>query len=525
VVLAIGFFVTLILAWYHGEQGRQRASGPELLMVAALLVVAGVALTLLGPRNDGISPVTLEGDDRPGIAVFPCENWSPDPEDAYFASGIHDEILLQIARISALRSIGRESMEWYEKNPRPMTQVAHELGVGYLGECSVRKDPERNRIRLTFQLMDGNTGAQVWADNYDEVLTARDLLNIQTDVARRVARAVGAVITPEENARLAEHPTENTPAYGEYMVGRAGLRRRTEEGFTTALRHFESAADLDSTFALAYVGMADTYSLLYSYGLLPSSEAWPPAQELAERALALDGTLGEAYASMGYVQMRLAWDYESAFSHFQRAVELNPGYAEAYLWHAWGLTMLGRVQEAAPLFQKALDLDPLNFLIVNTLGGLYVHAREYDRALEEQERALAMNPDLGPGGIATTQIMMGREDEGLPTLERLAQPDMGGAKSRLQFAWGLAVAGRESESRAILESLRQEGSAQRLEQVNVARVYVALGELDSAFEWLDRAYRNRSRDLVDVIANPAWDRLRSDPRFQGLMEKMGVPQR
>jgi adenylate cyclase len=523
VVVAVAFFITLVLAWYHGEKGRQRVSGPELLMTAALLVIAGAALSLLRPR--AAPPpfqAAAEGDERPGIAVFPCENWSPDPHDAYFASGIHDEILLQLSRIRALRCIGRESMEWYEKNPRPLRQVAQELGVGYLGECSVRKDAERNRIRLTFQLMNGNTGAQVWAENYDEDLSARDILDIQTDVARRVARAVGAVITPEEDVRLAERPTENTPAYSEYLVGRAALRRRTGEGFRTALRHFENAVAADSTFALAYVGLADTYSLLYSYGLLPSSEAWSRAQGLAERALELDPTLGEAYASLGYVQMRLGWDYESAFSNFERAVELNPGYAEAYLWHAYGLTQLGRVEEADPLFQKALDLDPLNFLIVFTLGSRYAVARKYDRALEERERALAMNPDLS-AEITEIQILMGEHDEGLRSLERVAQADSGHAGGRLGLAWGLAVAGREAESRKILESTLGEHTERDLDPVNVAEVYVALGELDAAFAWLERAYQVRSRNLTNVIAWPQWDRLRSDPRFQVLAEKIGAP--
>lgn len=524
VVVAVGFFITLVLAWYHGEKGRQRVSGPELLMTAALLVMAGAALSLVRPKAESPTfQATVAGDERPGIAVFPCENWSSEQDDAYFASGIHDEILLQLARIHALRSIGRESMEWYEKNPRPMRQVAQELAVGYLGECSVRKDAKRNRIRLTFQLMDGNTGAQIWAENYDEDLSARDLLEIQTDVARRVARAVGAVITPEEDARLAEHPTENTPAYSEYLVGRSALRRRTEEGFTTALRHFEKAVEEDSSFALAYVGMADTYSLLYSYELLSSSEAWASAKKLAERALELDPTSGEAYASLGYVQMRLGWDYETAFSNFQRAVELNPGYAEAYLWHAWGLTVLGRVEEATPLFQKALDLDPLNWLIVSTLGTRCYVAREFGRALEEQERALAMNPNIGSAGIAQTQLMMGRQDEGLRTLELLAHRDSGGTYARLLLAWGLAVAGRQSESREILGAVLEGRSKDDVDPVNIARVYVGLGDLDAAFEWMDRAYEDRSRNLALVIANPEWDRLRSDPRFRTLAEKIGVP--
>jgi adenylate cyclase len=521
VLLIAGLFITLVIAWYHGEKGRQKISGPELLMVAALLVVAGAALTLVRRGLDRAPRTAMEGDERPGIAVFPCENWSADPHDAYFASGIHDEILLQLSRIRALRSIGRESMEWHVDNPRPMRQIAEELAVGYLAECSVRKDVDRTRIRLTFQLLDGNTGAQIWAENYDADITARSILDIHTDVARRVARAVGAVITPEEDARLAEHPTENTLAYREYLVGRSALRRRTQEGLRTALRHFERALEADSMFALAYVGLADTYSLMYSYTLLSSSEAWPMAQAMAARALVLDGTLGEAYASLGFVQMRLGWDYESAFSNYTRAVELNPGYTEAYFWHAVGLTNLGRVDEAEPLFHKALELDPLNFNIVKETGRLYTVTGKYDRALEELERAMAMNPEMSSWTLAQTQILAGRYDEGLRNFEMLASRYSAETTPRLGLAWGLAVAGRMSESREILEAVLGE---QDLEPVDVALVYVALGELDPAFEWLDRAYTVRSLALPQVIAWPHWDRLRADPRFQTLMEKIGIPQ-
>ncbi len=518
IIIVVGFFVDLVVAWYHGEKGRQRVSGPELLMVGALLVVAGVALSFLRPAAQGLRPATAEGDDRPGIAVIPCENWSPHAEDAYFASGVHDEILLHLQRISGLRSVGRESMEYYRQHPVPLRQMARELGVGFLGECSVLKDVDRNQIRVTFQLLDGSTGAQVWAERYDEDLTVRSVFDIHTDIARRVARAVGAVITPEERARLAERPTESTPAFNEYLVGRSWLRQRTGEGFKTALRHFESAIEADSGFALAYVGLADTYSLLASYGHLPARQAFSSARTMAERALKMDGELGEAHAALGYIQERFDWEYEAAFRSFERAVRLNPNYPEAYLWHAFGLTVLGRVEEARPLLERALELDPFNFQIRRVMGDRYLVARDYDRALEQREQVVAMNPDfaLARWDLATIHILRGNVAEGLTQLDGLA-----GEQPSLRRAWGYAVAGRDAEARRILGTALDGSVA--VDPVGVAMVYTRLGEPDSAFEWLDRALELKATTLFPVISYPEWDPLRADPRFVRVLERLGAP--
>jgi serine/threonine-protein kinase len=217
ILLIAGFLITLVLAWYHGEKGRQRVSGPELLMVAALMVVAGVALTMLpqeagGPESGAQESLATPLDDRPGIAVLPCVNHSPDPDDAYLAPSIHDEILLKLGRISAIRSMGRETVEWYRQHPLSPTELANELGVGFVGECSVQNDPNRDQVRLRFQLMDAS-GAQVWTQDYVTDLTTENLFDIQSDVAQKVAAALQAEIAPDEQTAISALPTADLNAY------------------------------------------------------------------------------------------------------------------------------------------------------------------------------------------------------------------------------------------------------------------------------------------------------------------------
>jgi TolB-like protein len=290
VLLAVGFFVTLVVAWYHGEKGRQRVSGPELLMVAALLVIAGAALFLVrveqgGPSASPIPESTHVEAEKPAIAVLPCDNISPNSEDAYLADGIHEEILLRLSKIQSLTSIGRKSVEWCRDNPRPIRDMAAELGVGFVGECSVRKDAGQNRIRLTFQLLDASTGGQIWAENYDRDLTAGNLLELESDVARQVAHTLRAVLTPEERARIEAVPTENLEAYYNYLRGRHLWNQRSLAAFDSAVQYYNRAVLLDPEYARAYAGLAETYVLLPEYGGPSIPQILPLARVATDRAL------------------------------------------------------------------------------------------------------------------------------------------------------------------------------------------------------------------------------------------------
>ena len=302
VMVMAGFFVTLVLAWYHGEKGRQRVSGPELLMVAALLVIAGVALSILGgPEDSPGLAVSRDGDNRPGVAVLPCENYSTDPEDEFLAASLHDEILLKLQKISSLFSIGRTSVLGYAEDRPATQQIAAELGVGFVGECSVQK--YGNQIRLIFQLLDGNTGGQLWAEDFDQTLTSTSLFDVLRQIAQEVSLALQAEITPGEQARISAVPTQNTEAYGLYL--RAGdyfdraKYENPRQNLSNAHTLLERATTLDPTFALAFAGLSEVVAGEFLFGIDRSTDALVAQQAAADSALALQPDLPEAHRAAG----------------------------------------------------------------------------------------------------------------------------------------------------------------------------------------------------------------------------------
>jgi TolB-like protein/Tfp pilus assembly protein PilF len=519
VLLAIGFLVALVIAWYHGEKGRQRVSGPELLMVAALLVIAGGVLSMLGRGEEAREPTEVASvaggeDDRPGVAVLPCENFSPNPEDAFFASGIHEEILVKLQKISGLRSIGRESVEWYRDNPRPMREMALDLGVGFVGECSVRKDVDQNEIRVTFQLIDATTGSPLWAENYDESLSAGRIFDIHSDVAEQVAHAIGAVLTPEEQALLSAGPTESLEAYNAYLVGRHWWNHRTGESTQEAIRQFEEAIRLDSTFALAYVGLADSYMIAPWYGgeeFISVEEAHSRGLAAAQRALKIDDELGEAHASLGAIKLFFEWKWEEAEREFQTAIELSPRYVMAHQWYGLFLDFVGKPEKALERFQLALDLDPLYPTIHRNFAVALQFLGRYEEAIEHLERSLELFPDHAAGAVA---LGVAYQDVG-----RYAEAIALGPGEGYATLCYMAL-GREDEARALAERIDQEGS---LRQRLWART--GIGDVDGAFAVLEEALDRRLPWLVQTPnVSPFFEPLRSDPRWADYLRRIGLDQ-
>ncbi len=528
-LVGIGFFITLVLAFYHGEKGRQRVSGPELLMVAALLVVAGVALSTLRPEEEA-APEAEAGrlpagyDARPAIAVLPCENFSPDPDDAYFASGIHEEILLKLSKLSALRSIGRESVEWYRDHPRPMREMAVDLGVGFVGECSVRIDAERSLIRLTFQLIDGESGSQLWGKNYDQDLTAGGYYDIQSEVARQVVQAVGATLSPDDQVQLRTRPTENTESFRYYLLGRFFWNKSTEEGFRRAIGYFQQALEEDPSYALAYAGIADSYNSLGWHDVLPPDEAHPMATAAAERALTIDEGLSEAYASLARVYQQYNWDWPAAERAYRRALELNPDYGEARQWYAEYLAYMGRHDESIEQAIWAKRLDPLSLGIGHNLGLVLYIARQYDRAIEEYQNLLQLDPEfpIARNFLGLAYAGKGMYDAALAELEKGIE--LSGGQDPLYIGTlGLiyAMMGKRDEAEEVLAHLLEFSRNRYVAPVNLAMIHGALGQKDEAFEWIEKAYEVRDDFMMVLKVSPRLDSLRSDPRFQTWLHRMG----
>jgi len=523
-VLIVGFFITLVLAWYHGEKGRQRVSGPELLMVAPLLVVAGVALAMLGRGGEVPAPSAIPspvpGDaDRPSIAVLLCDNFSPNPEDAFRAQGIHEEILLRLQGISSVRSIGRTSVLQFAENPPPVNEIADALGVGFVGECSVMKDPDLTQIRVTFQLLDAS-GAQLWAESYDRDLTVANIYDIQGDIAHRVAGSVGAVLLPADKDRIATTPTENLLAYDLYTRARILWWTRGEEALEQAIGLFQAAIAEDPAIAVAYAGLAETYAILPELGGPPFSisEILPLAREAAEMALSLDPGLAEAYTASGYISAVFEWDREAAERDYLKAIELSPDYGTAHQWYAEMLGVSGRWEEAFAEIQIAIELDPRSPGSNSIMGWLLTHSGQHADAIQWFERSHAIAPDFiaAPIGLAHTYMLMGDYDAAASWYEIWAGPS--GTDPEVSRAFLAAL----SDPARIPEAIRVFRAGG--ENLWVAQSLALLGQTDEAFAALERAFDEHSLYLPWINSIPDYDGIRSDPRFQALLRRMNFPE-
>ena len=404
VVLAIGFFVALVLAWYHGEKGRQRVSGPELLMVAALLVVAGVALSTLGGEqvSEPTETATPAGEPeypRTAIAVLPFQNLSADGPYAYFAGGLHDELLTQLAKVAALKVISRTSVMGYAgTNLPPLRQIASELGVGSVVEGSVQVMGDR--LRVNVQLIDATTDEHLWAESYDRTLD--DAFAIQSDVAQRVVAAVGATLGGSEQQRLAEAPTANAEAYRLYLQGqeyywRPGYQR---QDWDIAQQLYEHALVLDSTFALAHAELSQVHGSMWFFRHDTSPERLARQREEAETALRLAPELPEAHIAMGRVHYVGHSDWQAALDEYGIALQALPN--DAVLWTRIGYAhrRMGNWDEVDAAYEKVTQLDPRNADLIYDLGGnTYRLRRRYAEAVRAFDRALTLAPDLHDAAV------------------------------------------------------------------------------------------------------------------------------
>ncbi len=399
VMVGIGFFITLILAWYHGEKGRQRVSGPELLMVTALLVVAGAALSLVperagDPGEGGRASPTPTGDDRPGIAVLPCANHSPDPEDAYLAPSIHDEILLKLGSISAIRSMGRETVEWYRQNPLPPAEMARDLGVGFVGECSVQNDPSRDQVRLRFQLMDAS-GAQVWVQDYVRDLSTENLFAIQSDIAQQVVLAMEAILTPEEREQIEARTTESIEAYEYFLRGNESFLEGSEETDNRiAIQMYERAIEADSSFALAYAQLAAVNCRIWWYHQDRTDGPRAMARAAIDKAIALDSGHPKVQEGLGFFHYWCWMEYDAAADAFSRSLAAGSN-RRGYSGLAFVRRRQGRWEEALDHLRTAAALDPQSCSVANEVGLTLTLLRRYREAAQELDRGLTMCPGSG----------------------------------------------------------------------------------------------------------------------------------
>ena len=469
------------------------------------------------PRTTG----KLEARQIRSLAVLPLDDHSGAPGYEYFADGMTEALITSLAKIKALRVISRTSAMRYKGARKSLPQIARELNVDAVIEGSVLRSGDR--VRIAIQLIDAATDLHLWAESYERNFA--DILSLQNEISRQVANEVRIILTPEEDARLGRARRVNPEAHELYLQARYHWNKRTEESVRKALAYFQRAIDLDPTYAQGYAGLADAYNILGYYNVLAPSEAYPKGKAAAVKALELDDSLAEPHAALGVVRRDFEWDWPGAQREFQRANELNPGYVEAYHWRSTLLAMLGQHEEALLEKKKALAMDPLSVVIRTDLARMFYFHREYDRAIEQYRAALDMDPNFSSAHLWLAQAyeQKGLFDESIASLESGRRLSGDSAYALARLAVGHALAGHGEEARTILNRLTLLVRERKyVSPHDIAMIHAALNETDHAFAWMERALEERSVWLGYLNVEPQWDSLRSDPRFQGLLRRIGL---
>jgi len=430
-----------------------------LMVVERLWLAPGAGQQAAEPSRVANESAKLEPvEARPSIAVLPFVNRSHSEDDAFFVDGVHDDLLTQLARISALKVISRTSVMSYRDTAKPIPAIGQELGVGTVMEGSVQRAGDR--IRINVQLIDAATDEHLWAEIYDRELTVSNIFEIQSEIATAIAGALRAELTQRETDRLAERPTENLDAYEAYLLGRQYLARRTGSAIAEATNYFQQAVNLDPRFALAHVGLADAWQLQIDYRGLSIEAAVNQARPLVENALRLDDQLGEAYNSLASI-LEYARDYDGAERNYRRAIELAPNYADAAHWY--GLFLMqskGLPEQAIPWFEKALELDPLSVITQQNFATALQGVGRFDEALSMLEKSVAMHEEFviayaGLTGFASG--VKGRRDEAVGWVLKGLAVDRAGPNSFADLADSFSDLGDERAAQCWADHARELG--------------------------------------------------------------------
>jgi adenylate cyclase len=459
--------------------------------------------------------------DKKRIAVLPFANISPNPSDEYFSDGMTEELIATLSRIKSLGVIARTSIIRYKGLTKPVVEIGRELNVGTVLEGSVRVAGKK--LRITAQLIDAGTEEHLWAETYDRNL--EDAFAIQTDIAKRITKALRVRVLRSETLRLERKATGIPDAYSLYLKGRHSLNTRTEKGLKVAIQHFEASIKHDQKFALAYTGLADAYSILASYSLeyVPPKEGFPKAKTAAEKALSLDDHLAEAHASLGLVKFYYEWDWNGAEAEFKKALELNSGYAQAHQYYADFVKSFGRFDEALEEMRKALVLDPLSYSINTGIGHVLYLSRQYDLAIDQYRKVVESDPSFVPARLwfGRPYLQKGMFKEATEQVEEAVKLSHETTVSLATLAQAFAAAGRIGDAKKLLDKLSTRATEQYVPSYWIALVYTSMGNKDEAMKHLERAFLERSSWLVWANVEPRFDPLRSDARFTSLLARIG----
>jgi TolB-like protein/Tfp pilus assembly protein PilF len=452
---------------------------------------------------------------------LPFVNSSGDPNTEYLSDGITESLINSLSQLPHLKVMSRDSAFMYKGKQTDARTVGRELGIRAVLEGRVMQ--RGDTLAISTELVDARDNSHIWGEQYARKLS--DVVALREEIAKEMTTALRVRLTGEEEKRLTKSDTANPEAYQDYLKGRYWWNKSTEEGFDKGIEFFQQAIAKDPTYAQAYSGLADCYSSLAGDGLVSSKEGYLKAKDAALKALELDDTLAEAHTSLAFIKSSYDWDWSGADKEFQRAIELNPSSADAHEAHAEALWETGRLDEAIAESKATLALDPLSVNNNDNLGLEFFMARQYDRAIEQERKVLELDPNFIDAyyfrGMAYSKKSMYME--AMQEFEKAVAIAPADLTALTGLGYGYAVTGRRAEAQRVLDKLNEISKQRYVSAVWRAKIYAGLGEKDKAFEWLEKAYEDRSIVNTGFIkTSPIFDPLRSDPRFADLLRRTNL---
>jgi TolB-like protein/Flp pilus assembly protein TadD len=500
-----------------GQALVPRGSRPFLLTFAAA-VLCLLALAYFTTRNHA-------GESGPpkikSLAVLPLQNLSGDPSQDYFADGTTEELIGRLSRIHGLRVISRTSSMRFKNTQLSIPEIAKILGVDAIIEGSIVR--EGHQVRVHTQLIRAATDTHIWAGEYQREYGS--ILEVQEEVTRNIVEQIELNLTPQDRARPTSTYAVDPQAHEDYLKGRYYFNQRTEEALSKSIASFEQAIARDSGYAPAYSGLAQAYAMLGLRGGLASKDALSRAKAAALRALELDVTLEEPHASLAFIAETYEWDWRGAEREYKRALELNPGDAQAHNWYAGYLTYTGQFENAISEAKRALELDPLSLPINNALAGRLLAAGHYDEAFRQVQQTLQLDAHFAPAHqtLGWAYLYNGNHPDAIQEFQKALQ--LSGTDDtdlELDLGFAYAVSGKRNEAKTILAKLTKLHEQGRVPAAAVAILRGALGEPDEAFAWLEKAYQERDPQLTYLKTGRRFVPLRKDPRYEPLIRRVGL---
>jgi len=507
----------------HASQAEAVRSPRARFLVGAVALLALACVTLLAVwawRRPSSNP--MNSTRKIVLAVLPFDNLSRDPDQEFFSDGLTEEMIVQVGKLSRerLTVIARSSVAKYKGSTLSAREIGKELNADYLVQGSVRRWSDR--VRITVQLIESRDQTNIWSESYDREL--KDVLAVQDSVVRSIASEIHVTLTEEQQKRLAAPRQIRPEAYEAYLKGRYYWNKRTGESMKKAEQYFAQAIDIDPTYAAAYSGLADCNSGLTWHGLKSPAEALPKAYAAARKALEINPGSAEAHASLG-LAMSHRWDWTGAEAEFKRALELDPQYANAHHWYGDYLSIRSRHAEALAEAKHALELDPLNLMISTWVGLRYYMARDYTHAIDQNRNSVELDPNFPAAHLLLGEDYRGAglHSEAVNELKKAASLSGDSPLYTAQVAVALAVEGRSGKALRIAHELETLSRKRYVSPYGLAQIYAASDKKDDTFKWLQAAYQDHSVWMGYLAVDPIFDRYRSDERFKDLLERVGLP--